>query len=186
MKTLLRRNSIALRDAIDYKKRQKKNGQIFNHLLGLPRFINSRSVFCYVSTGSEVDTRVIIQHCLDNEIVLSVPKIAMYRKGLDVYKIESINELSKGIFSIPEPTITNNARLMDLRDIDLVIVPGLAFDLNMNRLGFGKGYYDKLLACINAYKIALCYEEQIFDKVPTEPHDVKMNMIITDKRIING
>ena len=67
--------------------------------------------------------------------------------------------------------------------IDLIIVPGLVFDKKLNRLGFGMGYYDKYLNSHNIYKIGLCFNEQIVDFVPVESHDIKMNMIITKKRV---
>ncbi|MEK7196768.1 MAG: 5-formyltetrahydrofolate cyclo-ligase, partial [Nitrospirota bacterium] len=84
-----------------------------------------------------------------------------------------------------EPSV-DEARLRKMSDIDLVIIPGAAFDTQGNRLGYGAAYYDKLLATMERKIpiVAPAYEEQIVEKIPAEPHDIKVDKIITDKRVI--
>jgi 5-formyltetrahydrofolate cyclo-ligase len=86
---------------------------------------------------------------------------------------------------IPEPQVLNDHALV-IDEVDLIVIPGVAFDYACNRLGYGGGYYDMLLAQRKkkAPIIALAYEEQIVDKIPSESHDIKVDMIITDKKII--
>jgi 5-formyltetrahydrofolate cyclo-ligase len=96
-----------------------------------------------------------------------------------------MGELKSGYMGIPEPSLPDE-RLVNLNEIDIVIIPGAAFDYSGNRLGYGAGYYDILLSGRKRRMpvIALAYEEQIVDSIPAEDHDVKVDMIVTDKRVI--
>ena len=69
-------------------------------------------------------------------------------------------------------------------DIDLIIVPGVSFDEELNRLGFGKGYYDKYLASKNIFKIGICFDNQVIKLLPVNDYDIKMDLVVTDKRLI--
>lgn len=91
-----------------------------------------------------------------------------------------MDDLKKGAYGILEPSVVKTA---DEKDIDVILVPGLAFDRHGGRMGFGKGYYDRLLETSIAVKIGLCYDFQLFDTIPTESHDVPMDFIITEKEI---
>ena len=94
-------------------------------------------------------------------------------------EINDWEELSEGSFGILEP------RTVSVIDVDLVVVPGMAFDINGNRLGHGRGFYDAILANFNKKAIALAYETQIIKRVPVFDHDVKVDKIITEKRTID-
>lgn len=98
--------------------------------------------------------------------------------GNDI-KITKVGERGfvKGQFNILEPNETDY--LQDLSKIDVAIIPGVAFDKNLNRLGRGRGYYDRFLKCFNGLKVGIGFDLQIVDNIPTEPHDVKMDMIIS-------
>ena len=95
--------------------------------------------------------------------------------------INSMDDMKKGAYGILEPKTVRKA---DENNIDVILVPGLAFDRNGGRMGFGKGYYDRLLESSKAVKIGLCYDFQILEKIPTESHDVPMNFVITEKEIL--
>lgn len=183
-KSFLRKNMIKIRDAIPEMIRKRKDEKILYKLFNLKSFTNANSVLCYASVRSEVDTKDIISYCLRERITLSMPKVNI--NSLQIYRIEKIDELQPATFDIPEPTILNDLRRINPTNIDVAIVPGIAFDLQKNRIGYGKGYYDKLLSKSVCLKIALCYEEQIVDFIPTNNHDIKMDVIVTDERIING
>ena len=92
--------------------------------------------------------------------------------------------LKTGVFGILEPS--EDCEAVPESEIDLIIVPGVAFDRQLNRMGRGKGYYDRLLSTLQAPKIGICFDFQLQDTVPTESFDKKMDMIITEKEIING
>ncbi|MCG2708811.1 MAG: 5-formyltetrahydrofolate cyclo-ligase, partial [Thermodesulfovibrionales bacterium] len=100
-------------------------------------------------------------------------------------EIKDITELTKGYMGILEPSVSEG-KLTGLDNIDIIIIPGAAFDVSGSRLGYGAGFYDRLLAGIKKKIpiIAPAYEEQIVDDIPSEPHDVKVDKIVTDKRVI--
>ena len=98
---------------------------------------------------------------------------------LDIRYFEGKDKLCPGEgFAIPEPV---GALFEDLAQIDLILVPGVAFDASGNRLGRGKGYYDKILRQTDAYKLGVCFAFQLLEQIPTEPHDVKMDRVVASK-----
>jgi 5-formyltetrahydrofolate cyclo-ligase len=126
-----------------------------------------------------------------------LPRVDKQNNELKIYEIKDTEELVKGYFGIPEPNVSadisaniSESRRMNVEHMDLILVPGVAFDEQCNRLGYGKGFYDKLLSRVRGQGssvkclIALAYEEQIVGSIPSESHDIKMDKIITDKRII--
>jgi 5-formyltetrahydrofolate cyclo-ligase len=102
---------------------------------------------------------------------------------LTLSHLKSWEELSLGSYGILEPR-TEKIRKTNVEDIDLIIVPGVAFDEKGNRLGHGKGFYDRLLKKTKATVIGLAFEFQILENIPTDKNDVPVDMIITEKRII--
>ncbi len=185
MKRAIRKEVLKKRDEISPDIKSVKNALIKERLFSLPEFINAKTVFFYASFRSEVETLSMIRESLKmgKRVVLS--RVDKKRHRLMLYEIKDISELSPGYMGIPEPSLSGE-RLVSLDDIKLVIIPGAAFDCSGNRLGYGAGYYDILLS--EGKKkipiIALAYEEQLVDKVPSETHDVKVDMIVTDKRVI--
>jgi len=97
-------------------------------------------------------------------------------------EIKSFDELKKGTFGILEPP-QDRFRKVRISEFDLVIVPGIAFDLTGHRIGFGGGFYDSFLGSITATKIALAYEFQIVDEIPTRAEDVKIDILVTEKSV---
>ena len=114
-----------------------------------------------------------------------LPKVDKRRHILRLYEIKNLDELAPGFMGIPEPFQSEERETL-LEDIDLVIIPGAGYDYAGNRLGYGGGYYDILLSGRkkNMPIIALAYEEQLVDAIPAEKHDVRVDMIVTDQRVI--
>ena len=152
-------------------------------LMSLPLYQSCRSVMWYVSVRDEVDTRNAIQTLLQQETqVISVP----YCDGDDLVAVElrDWDDLQPGKFGILEPRAElrrDESREVHADALDAVIVPGIAFDLQGGRVGHGAGYYDRFLARTRAKccRIALAFDVQVFDEVPTEDHDIKMNWLVT-------
>ncbi len=166
------------RTSLSFWEIKQKSQRICAVLTQLPEFKRAKSIAFYISTKSEVHTHDLIKTLLEKkEKKVSVP---VYSANV-LSEISSWSELSEGAFGILEPK-----NLSVVNDADLIIVPGVAFDRQCNRLGHGKGFYDKLLKNYKGKSIALAYEQQIVDKIPTEDHDVKVNKIITEKWIIYG
>ena len=178
-KDALRKKYIELRKNIINK--EEKSNNIFLNLLDLDVFKSSNIIGIYCSMVDEVDTFKIIKHSLLNNKDVLVPKLN--NDGtMNFYKISDLNELSfKNKFGISEP-ISN----IKQDNMDLIIVPGVCFDERLNRVGFGKGYYDKYLNNKSIYKIGICFDWQIIDSnfINTDEYDVPMDIVVTDKRKI--
>lgn len=158
-------------------------------LLNETSFINCTHLFCYVAFNQEVLTNDIINLALSRNIKVAVPKII--DNEMKFYEINSLNGLQTNSYGILEP-VTNNTSIMEavpkLNQNNLVIVPGLAFDKNKNRIGYGKGYYDSFFhkyKYIPMQKIALTFDFQVVNQLPADEFDIKVDKIITNTQIIN-
>lgn len=185
MKNAIRKEVLGKRDAIPEEVKKIKDSLIKEKLFSLPEFGSAGRILCYASFRSEVETAGIIRESLASGKRLILPKVDSRKRRLELYEVKDVSELCRGYMGISEPSFTNE-RSISLEDIDLVIMPGVGFDLSGNRLGYGGGYYDILLADSRREtpKIAIAYEEQIVHSIPSEEHDVKADIIVTDKRII--
>ena len=174
-KAELRKSMLQKRDSLSEAEIKEKSTKIIQSLTQLPEFKSAKHICIYVSTKSEVHTHDLIQQLLKENPVL-VPFLAQGQ--IQVSKIDAWNQLVPGTYGILEPKDPKPSTA------DLFIVPGSVFDPNGHRIGYGKGYYDRLLSQTNAIKIGLAYDSQIIDKIPAENHDVKLNIIITEKQIV--
>ena len=191
MKKRLREKLLKTRDSIHTEIRAVKESEIENRLFSLDIFKQAKPILMYVSFRSEVATRTSINTIIKLGKKLVLPLVDTRHKVLKLYEVKSIDELKPGYMGILEPGILRYRRC-SLKEIDLVIIPGTGFDPGGNRLGYGGGYYDRLLSMearelaeVNHIPtIALAFEEQIGEEIPSEPHDIKVDMIVTDKRLI--
>ncbi|MGQ9569345.1 MAG: 5-formyltetrahydrofolate cyclo-ligase [Thermodesulfovibrionales bacterium] len=185
MKRLLREKAFEKRDSIPLAERKKKDGLIKNNLFNLSEFKIAKTLLFYVSFRSEVDTTSIIEESLQIGKKIIVPKVDKEMHQLRLYEIKDLKELSPGFMGIPEPSLPEE-RVRNIKDFDLAIIPGIAFDYSGNRLGYGAGYYDILLSNIEKKVpfVALAYEDQIIASIPSELHDVKVDIVVTDKRVL--
>ncbi|MBQ7876140.1 MAG: 5-formyltetrahydrofolate cyclo-ligase [Clostridia bacterium] len=166
-KALLRRAMIEKRKNLDLK-----NGEMFSKIIKeLDCYKNARTVMLYMPIKGEAD----VTGLLGDEKVFLTP----VTKGDDIYAA-ILGKTEKGAFGVPEP---KDKTVFDKTKIDLVLVPGVAFDKEGNRMGYGKGYYDRFLKNMTSFKIGVCHAFQLTDKLPVEEHDVKMDMIVTESAI---
>ncbi len=165
------------------KERKEKDLEIFNRFFSL-KPEKHKEVFVYVSCGSEVETSGIIKRFLEHSSKVYVP--LCHGKGkMEAKRIFSLSDLSPGRYGIPEPEAS--AEGCEPSELSLIVVPGLCFGEDLTRLGRGAGYYDRFLEkAENAISIALCREENIRKTVPCDEHDRKVDMIITEKRVIRS
>ncbi len=154
------------------KDRNIQNEIIFNKVISLEKVKKVDTILIYVSFNNEVDTLNIIKYFLGKKKV-AVPKVN--GNEMNFYYIDSFNDLSKGSFNILEPITTNKVTNFDN---SICIVPGLCFDKENYRLGYGKGYYDKFLSNKNIYTIGLSYKETIIKKLPIDKYDIKLDKVI--------
>lgn len=174
-RTAIKEKRYALRES----EVQSLSQECVSKVLQFPELLEANTVCVYMPTGNEIDTSAIIQYCLENQKRVAAPRIE--GDTMDFYYFQSIVDLKQGAYDIWEPTGTE--RVTDEESV--VIMPGVAFDLDCNRIGYGKGYYDKYLSKHpNMKKIALAYEFQIVGKIKREIHDIRPEMIVTERRVI--
>lgn len=172
----LRKQYISIRKNIQNKKIKSKI--IMEKVTENTLYKNSKVVALYKSLDSEVDTDSLIDYTLKANKTVVLPKVV--KNELKFFKISSLDDnFIKSNFGVLEP-IENEENFISKEKIDLVIVPGVCFDKNNNRIGFGKGYYDKFLKDTNLKTMAICFKEQITNEIPLAENDVKMQYIITD------
>lgn len=156
---------------------------VFKSLLDSGLLENKSQILCYVSVRSEAGTEMIIRHCLDSGIRVGVPKCGKSGK-MDFYYINDPSELTCSYYGIPEPQENSENLVTDFTDT-LCIVPGLAFDRNGRRMGYGGGFYDRFLSGHSGIKTAgICYHSLLSEAVPSESHDISVDYILTEKGII--
>lgn len=141
-------------------------------------FCNAKCVAIYNALKDEVQTEDFINVWYEKKTI-ALPIVTGNEMEFHLYNAPL--QIKIGQFGIKEPL---NTRLVKQQDIDLMIVPGVAFDINGNRLGRGRGFYDKYLQYLKIPVIGLCFDFQLLDTIPAEPHDKKMTAIITEKRQI--
>jgi len=185
MKKILRKKVLERRDSIPPSLRKKKDILIKQKLFCLPEFKTAKAILFYASFRTEVDTTGMIEESLRMGKTVFVPKVDKIGHRLRLYEIKDLRELSPGYMGIPEPS-SPDQRVREIKDVDLAIVPGACFDRFGNRLGYGAGYYDILFSDVKKKIpfIALAYEEQLMDSIPSERHDIKVDAIVTDDQVI--
>jgi 5-formyltetrahydrofolate cyclo-ligase len=182
-KSALRSKVKKWRSELDSQVYQQKCECLRNRLFEMDIVRSARTIHCYVSMNKrrEVDTRAMIEHWLNLGKEVVVPLMKSQGK-LDHYYIEDLNELSTNDWGVSEPNPVHHTPAQ-VEDLDLVIVPMAAADQHCNRLGYGKGYYDRFLSSLSAPKVGLCYDHWVIDEVPVASYDVPMDLIITENAL---
>lgn len=179
-KKQLREDMKAKRIALPWNEKAKMDTIIFEKLINSDVYNKSKVIFIYVSYRNEVATHRIIEHGLSNNKIICVPQIISLEQGMRSIRINSFDELKENKMGILEPL--DNTLEVDPKEVDLLLMPGLAFDLQGRRLGYGGGFYDRFLPNCrkDASKIGLCYDFQIVDCVPISPFDEFVDGVITN------
>jgi len=157
------------------------NYNIVPKFLKLPEVQRADSFFVYVSSGQEVQTIGLLETLLVKGKIVTVPKI-VGKGDMDPFRIEKLGDLVEGKYRI----LTSKQEEPYRRGLAVCVAPGIAYTMNLERLGSGGGFYDRFFKVYpGMYRVAFAYDMQIIDKVPMEPHDEMVDMIITEKRIIH-
>ncbi|MFR2235710.1 MAG: 5-formyltetrahydrofolate cyclo-ligase [Lachnospiraceae bacterium] len=179
-KNLIRKQMKQLRADMTRTERFEKSMQIFEKLITVPEFKRADRIYTYVSMDNEIDTIMLIDYSLSLEKRVFVPRVS--GKDMEFYEISDISELNPGYMGIYEPDI--NGKEPDYSRTGFMCMPGLAFDRNYNRIGYGGGFYDRYLSVENKlYKAALAYEAQLLESIPAQDGDVRPDMIVTEENI---
>ena len=179
-KAALRKHLLEKRDAISAEFRDISSNKIHQNLKQVDSFINSQNIACYFPIGSEIDTHNIMLGVLEQDKKMLLPKIT--ENNMEFYIVPDLEKLEKGRFDIMEPKDS----CKKAGNIDCILIPTIGISKSGDRLGYGRGYYDKFLSSTNAMKISLTYSKQIVKFVPSESHDIKIDLIITEDEIIKA
>ncbi|ADO84352.1 5-formyltetrahydrofolate cyclo-ligase [Ilyobacter polytropus] len=179
-KTEMRKILLDKRDQLSSAQKENLDKQILSNFTKSIFYKNAETIFIFVSFGSEVNTHIIIEQAINDGKNVCVPKINSKDKVMEVFKIESMDELKEGYYGILEPSEEKSKAAAE--ELDLVVVPGVGFDINGYRVGYGGGFYDKFFDGIDkeVSKVALGYNVQMVDEVPTEKHDKRISGLITE------
>ena len=150
--------------------------------LGSEIYNDAKNLMVYMPLGNETGTFDIIKDATSKGKTVLVPVTDRNSFELTAHRITRDTEFEKGVFNLTEPK-TKDA--FNKSEIDVVLVPGVAFSKKGARIGFGKGCYDKFLDGICATKVGFCYDFQLSDEIEPEPYDIMMEFIVTEKELIN-
>ncbi len=179
------------RKAIPLHIREEKSLLIAKNLLEHEVFdiqknlnLKDKFVMVFLNFKTEVNTEPIIKRLWKMGIKTCIPKVNVKEKTMKAIEFKSCGEVHIGAYGIREPNL--NSPEIDIHNIAISILPGLAFNKKMQRLGYGGGYYDKFLSQSkkDIKKIGICFSEQIIEEIPSEKHDVKLDYIVTDFEIL--
>ena len=179
MKNQLKESILEKRNSLSKTEIIEKSKKIKDNLFNLKHYKNSKTIMFFVSFNSEAHTHEMIKESLKNKTII-VPKVVHHE--LEPSVIIDFDNLMPSRFGILEPIETMK---IAYKNIDLVLVPGIAFDKEGHRIGYGFGYYDKFLTKVpKAIKIGLAFDFQVVEKIPKEMHDVPVDMIVTEERVV--
>ncbi len=184
-KAELRRLVLERREALGPARRAELSARIFATVLALNAFRAARTVLAYHSFGSEPVTASFLREVLGRGQTLALPRVNRQARALDLHQVsEPDRDLVPGVWGIHEPDPARCPPLA-VEALDFVLVPGVAFDANGGRIGYGAGYYDRLLRCCpaGAALVAAAFEAQLVDAVPLEAHDRRVDQVVTEQRI---
>ncbi len=167
------------------QQRDEKSRLACKNLIKTDEFKNASVVMLYLSLPHEVDTTPAILYSWQQQKTVVVPKVSWQQRHMIPVEITSLetgiaseaSRLRNPVTGVPTP----------LEDIDLVVTPGRAFDMNGNRLGRGGAYYDRFFSSkgINVIKCGLAFSDQVIDEVPTDPHDQRIDILVTDEGVFD-
>ena len=184
----LRKQIIALRDAMTVADRHHCSIQITKSLLGHPLVIHARRIFLYCSFRSEVATDMLMHRCLEIGKEVCVPLAVPKDHGLIPVSISDPGgDLQPGYLGIPEPSseVAKHGQVAP-SSIEVAVLPGSVFDHGGNRLGYGAGFYDRFLtqAAPQATRVGLGFSLQLVDSIPVRLHDMPLDLLITEREIL--
>lgn len=170
------------RAALTESEKSALDSEIFKNLSSVCEFLGAKTVLCYMSTPSEVDTKRIISSLFEQNKTVAVPRCIDNTRDMEFYIISSFDDTNKRTFGVFEPDSDRCMRLRDFRN-SVCILPGLGFDKEGFRLGYGKGYYDRFLSSFKGVKIGIVYEKCLFDRFMHGFFDVPADIVVTEKQV---
>ena len=185
MKTLNKGHIRALllkrRRSLSEEEYRSQSERIVEGIRSLDAFLHSENPVLFCPFDREPDITPLFSFLLSTKGFLILPKVK--DDHIELYRVNTTEDLKPQSFCILEPS---EGERVSPEEVDFILVPGVAFDRRGYRLGFGKGYYDRLLVNIKGLKVGVCYSFQVLEEIPTDPWDVPVDMIVTEKFVIKG
>lgn len=177
-KAEMRESLKKIRKNISEEKKKDYDLEIICRFLMTDEYKNAETVLCYAGTADEIDTKYLIYACLANHKRVGLPRC----NGdiLDFYYVRSLDDLMVGSFGIMEPDVRKCSRILDFRN-SVLVVPGLGFSPDGNRIGYGRGYYDRFISHYSGKVVGMCYQQQVKMNIPVEETDENIDVLITEK-----
>jgi len=183
-KDSIRKTILAGLASLDGKERSQIESTFYERLFSTDLWKKAESIGVTVSKGTEWETRPIIEEAWKEEKKVSVPKSIHKTRELHFYQLEDYNQLEVGYYDLEEP-VPEKTNRTEIADIDLLIVPGVAFNKEGYRIGFGGGYYDRFLKDFSNETVSLAHTNQLREDLPIEEYDLPVDKIITEQGIID-
>ena len=183
MKAELRKEMVARRDALSEAERARIARAFVAKITALPQYAGAKSQLATMSIGSEWNTRAVIDHARGQGKAIVLPRISAPPRHLELYAVADFErDLVPGVWNIPEPDPARCRRL-DFADVDFALVPALAVDREGYRLGYGAGYFDRLLTGRRArpFCVTALPAQFILERVPREAHDIPVDLVVDDQ-----
>lgn len=184
----IRKQILALREQLVPDRRAAYSAAISAHIIKLENYQRAGTILGYMNFGAEFASEIWIQQVLADGKKLALPRVNHHTNQLDLYWVDNLeNQLAVGLWGIREPIVERCERLATLNEVEFALLPGVAFTRDGARLGYGGGYYDKLLGCMTHPPVlaAAAFTLQIVEQIPQEKTDVKVGWIITEQETID-
>ena len=185
-KARLRAQCLIRRKALSSERVAADSRTILQRLIALDEYADAQRLHTYVSRDGEVDTHALIRLSLERCKRVIVPVVQAGSRVLQHAEIQDLERLQPGSWGLRQPALEYPYLFENLEKIDLVVVPGLAFDERGFRLGLGGGYYDRFLSRIQVPKIGLTYTSLFLRQLPVEHHDVRVDIVLTESTTYRG
>lgn len=187
LKPSIRKTILAQREQLPADTRAAHSAAITERLLQLPEYRQAGTVLGYMNFGAEFASALWVARVLADGKRLALPKVNRHTNHLDLYWVEDPeNQLAAGLWGIREPVVERCERLDNPNEVEFALLPGVAFTRDGARLGYGGGFYDKLLASMaqRPVLVAAAFAMQVVERLPQEATDVKVEWIITEQETI--
>jgi 5-formyltetrahydrofolate cyclo-ligase len=178
----LRREMVARRDAIPEAERERIAAALVERIVSLPRYASARTVLCTMAIGSEWNTRLIVDQARADGKSIVLPRITPPPRHLELHIVRDLDhDLVPGVWNIPEPDPAR-CPAVSIADVDLAVVPALAVDDDGYRLGYGAGYFDRLLTprTASTYCVTALPSAFVVESLPHEVHDQVLDLIVDE------
>jgi len=169
----------SLRRSLTTQEHQQLSKAIVENIKGLEPFKSARTILAFCPFDGEPDISPLLEEILREGKVLLIPKVE--HDSMKLCKIRSLEKLAPSSFCLLEPT---QCEEVEPELVELALVPGVAFDLKGCRLGMGKGFYDRILGRIRGFKVGVAFSFQVFEEIPCDPWDQRVDAIATEETVI--